>query len=406
MAKIRCEYKKLVPLQDLKEHPKNRNKHGEDQITRLAQIFEYQGIRHPIIVSNLSGFIVAGHGRLAAARKLGLEEFPVDYQEFGSEEEEYAFLVSDNSIALWAELDLSGINADLPDLGPDFDIDLLGIKNFKIDVAENEEDPGAGGIPSVPRTKPGDLYRLGAHRLLCGDSTMIDHVQRLMAGEKADLWIADPPFGVSYVEKNAAVHGGIPANQAGKEIKSDTKSVKELCPLWRDVATNAFVVTTMEASNYWCACQGSDKMMMMMMMMQEAGWNIRHELIWVKDSFVFGRSDYHYRHEPIIFGWKEKGTHNWYGDRKQDSVIELPRPKKSDLHPTTKPIELFERFMANSTKRGDAVLESFGGSGTTLIAAEKLGRRSFTMELDPRYCDVIVDRWERMTGQKAELVHE
>lgn len=136
--KIRCEYKKLVPLSELKPHVKNRNKHSEDQIARLAQIFEYQGIRHPIIVSNLSGFIVAGHGRLDAAKKLGLKEFPVDYQDFSSEEEEYAFLVSDNSIALWAELDLAGINADMPDLGPDFDIDLLGIKDFTIDPAEIE----------------------------------------------------------------------------------------------------------------------------------------------------------------------------------------------------------------------------------------------------------------------------
>ncbi len=143
--KIRCEFKKLIPLQDLKEHPKNRNAHGEDQINRLAQIIEYQGWRHPIIVSNLSGFICAGHGRLAAARKLGLTEVPVDYQDFESEESEYAFLVSDNSVAAWAELDLAGINADIVDLGPDFDIDLLGIKNFCIDMSElnldEKEDP-------------------------------------------------------------------------------------------------------------------------------------------------------------------------------------------------------------------------------------------------------------------------
>jgi len=141
-------------------------------------------------------------------------------------------------------------------------------------------------------------------------------------------------------------------------------------------------------------------MMMMMMMMDEAGWNIRHELIWVKSSFVFGRSDYHYRHEPIIYGWKKKGTHEWHGDRKQSSVFEIDRPHNSELHPTTKPVELFSHFIKNSTQAGQKVFESFGGSGTTLIACEALKRTSFTMELDPHYCSVIIKRWEEYTGKK------
>ncbi len=262
-------------------------------------------------------------------------------------------------------------------------------------------------VPEVvePKSKLGDLYQLGKHKLMCGDSTSLADVQRLMNGELADMWIADPPFGVSYMEKNAAVNGGIVHNQEGKEIMSDTKSVEELCPFWKDAAIAAYEVTTDQAANYWCACQGSDKMMMMMMMMMdEAGWNIRHELIWVKSSLVFGRSDYHYRHEPIIYGWKKKGTHKWYGDRKQDSVLEIDRPNKSDLHPTTKPVELFENFIRNSTIQEQLIFESFGGSGTTLIASEKLNRRSNTMELDPHYCDVIISRWEKYTGRQAELI--
>lgn len=169
--KIRCEYKKLVPLSELKPHLRNRNKHSEDQIARLAQIFEYQGIRHPIIVSNLSGFIVAGHGRLEAAKKLGLTEFPVDYQDFSSEEEEYAFLVSDNSIALWAELDLAGINADMPDLGPDFDIDLLGLKEFELEPAD---------LPEIDT----DAERLLQQMTFTLSNAQVDTVKQAMAMAK------------------------------------------------------------------------------------------------------------------------------------------------------------------------------------------------------------------------------
>jgi len=163
--KIRCEHKKLVPLKELKPHPKNRNQHPDDQIARLAQVIEYQGFRHPIIVSNLSGFIVAGHGRLAAAQKLGLKEAPVDFQDFGSEEEEYAFLVSDNAVALWAELDLAGINADLGDLGPDFDLDVLGIKNFTLDplmIDPEDEDDEREVKPEAVIICPSCSYRFGA----------------------------------------------------------------------------------------------------------------------------------------------------------------------------------------------------------------------------------------------------
>lgn len=398
---------RLVKLKDVKLNPKNRNKHSDEQITRLIKIIEYQGFRSPLIVSNRTGLLVAGHGRLMAAKEMKIKEVPVMFQDFKDEAQEYAAMVSDNAIASWAEIDMSGINTDLGDLGPDFDIDLLGIKGFEIEVERELGDEDAVPDNVEPKTKLGDIYRLGEHRLMCGDSTVITDVERLMAGSLADLWIADPPFGVSYMEKNAAVNGGIVKNQTGKEIKSDTKSVEELCPFWRDVASNAFIVTTDKAANYWCACQGSDKMMMMMMMMMdEAGWNIRHELIWAKSSLVFGRSDYHYQHEPIIYGWKKSGTHEWYGDRKQTSLFMIDRPSKSDLHPTTKPVELFSQFISNSTKKGQLVLETFGGSGTTLIASEKLSRKSNTMELDPHYCDVIVARWEKYTGNKAELINE
>jgi DNA modification methylase len=399
-------YDKIVSLKTLKKNKFQRNVHPKPQIERLAKIMSEHGIRHPIHISKRSGQVCFGHGRWAAALANGWTNFPVVYQDFKTAAEEFACVQSDNAIAGWAELDLEGIKTDLVEF-KDLDINLLGIDGFEIP----SDDDKKGLEDEIPekveaRTKLGDLYILGDHRLLCGDSTNTKDVARLMDGQKADLWIADPPFGVSYMEKNAAVHGGIVKNQTGKEIKSDTKTVAEISPLWKNAAERAFEFTTNEASNYWCACQGSDKMMMMMMMMMdEAGWNIRHELIWVKSSMVFGRSDYHYRHEPIIYGWKKTGKHNWFSDRKQTSVFEIDRPSKSDLHPTTKPVELFEHFVRNSTRPNHLVLESFGGSGTTLIACEKLKRKSNTMELDPHYCDVIVTRWEKYSGKKAKLIN-
>lgn len=398
--RVHCAYDKMVPISDIRPHPKNRNRHPDEQIKRLAKIISANGMRRPVVVSERSGYIVAGHGRVMALKELGAKYVPVNFQDYESDEQEYQDLIADNASALWAELDFSAINVDIGDLGP-FDLDLLGIRNFEVDVAD--KDPGcdedeAPAVPADTRVVRGDVFVLGRHRLMCGDSTMINDIDALMAGEKADLWITDPPYGVDYVAKNAAVHGGIVKNAKGNQITNDTKSVAELCPFWRDVATSAYAATTDKAAHYWFACQGSDKMMMMMMM-DEAGWNIRHELIWVKSSFVFGRSDYHYRHEPIIYGWKKDGTHEWCGDRKQDSVFEVDRPHRSDMHPTTKPVELIERLIRNSSHQSQLVLDTFGGSGTTLIAAEKAGRRSALMEIDPKYCAVILERYAKYAGE-------
>ena len=394
----------MVSIKEIRPNPKNRNNHPADQIERLGEIIRYQGFRSPLIVSKRSGLLVSGHGRLMAAKKIGLKMLPVSYQDFDSDEQEYAAMVSENSVALWAELDLSGINADIGDLGPDFDLELLGIKNFEIDVADKEglTDPDDMPEKVEPRTKRGDLYQLGEHRLLCGDSTLIDDIERLMGGEKADLWLTDPPYGVAY--ESSGRRGK--ANQH-EEIKNDAKPLDEMGEFWFQVASNALMASTDQASYYWFACQGGDQMMMMMMMMSigRANWKVRHELIWVKDQMVFGRSDYHYKHEPILYGWKQDGTHEWHADRKQTSVLEFARPKRSEEHPTMKPVELVAYLMGNSSKPGQIVLDTFGGSGTTLLAAEKTNRKARLCELSEKYCDVIVARWEAYTGQKAELLN-
>lgn len=394
-------------VSDLREWPKNPRKITEKGVRDLTKSIRKFGLAEPIVI-NTDNTICGGHGRRKVLLQEGMESVDCYVPERALTEKEFEELNIrlNKNIAGVFDFDILANEFEMSDLLEwGFELDELDGCEFDTEKLDPQcDEDNVPDAPPEPTTKRGDVWILGRHRLMCGDSTMIDDVERLMNGEKADLWIADPPFGVSYCDKNSAIHGGTVLNQNGKEIKGDTKSVKDLCIFWRDVASNAYSVTTMEASNYWCACQGSDKMMMMMMMMMdEAGWNIRHELIWVKDSFVFGRSDYHYRHEPIIYGWKKDGKHNWFSDRKQDSVFEIPRPRKSDLHPTTKPVELFEQFFNNSCPSGGLVFESFGGSGTSIIASEKTGKRCNTMELDERYCDVIINRWEQYTGKDAIL---
>jgi DNA modification methylase len=412
MTEIKCKEIVLLNASLLQEFQDNANEHSPEHVKELAKWIDFYGFRESLIIDrqkneNGKHDIVCGNGRFQACNLLKMESIPCVMQDFKSYDEKYAFHVAHNASAKdeWSKLNLSKINTKLQEIGPDIPVEMLAIKDFVVEPIEKlepqcDEDDCPEVMPD-PITKRGDVWILGNHRVMCGDSTMIDDVEKLMNGQKADLWIADPPFGVSYEKKTQEVFGQ--KADGSRKIQNDEKSVEELKPFWRDVATNALLVTTDEASNYWCACQGSDKMMMMMMMMDEAGWNIRHELIWVKQQFVFGRCDYHYRHEPIIYGWKKKGKHNWYGDRKSDSVFEIDRPHKSEFHPTTKPVELFEKFILNSSKKGDLVFESFGGSGTSVIASEKSERKCYTMELDAKYCDTITKRWQDYTGKEAIL---
>lgn len=399
---IHCKYDELVNPKSLKDHPKNRNKHGQDQIERLAELYKYHGIRHPIIVSKQTCLIVAGHGRKLAALRAGIKQVPVVYQEFESSEAEYAFIQSDNAIAEWSELDLSAINTDLADLGPDFDIDMLGIKDFKLDL--NEENEGLCDPDEVPEEVPtkaklGDLFVLGNHRLLCGDSTDLATVERLMNGEKADLWCTDAPYGVSYADKNEFLNSLGNGIRLTKRIENDHMKLDDSAEFWFQVASAALTVCSDKSPYYWFACQGGDQMMMMQAL-GRAGWKVRHELIWVKNNHVLGRCDYQYKHEPILYGWKQDGSHNFYGGF-QTSVLEFKKPQANKLHPTMKPVELIELLITNSSKPGDKVLETFGGSGTAVVACEKIGRKCRAIEIDPHYIDVIIARWQKFTGKKA-----
>jgi DNA modification methylase len=340
--------------------------------------------------------VTSGHGRIEAARLNGWNDVPVNFQDYESEEQEYADVQADNAIASWAELDLAGINSDLGELGPDFDLDLLGIRNFVLEPVEKldpqcDEDEVPEIVP--PRTKAGDLYILGRHKLLCGDSTMLSDVEKLMDGEKADIIWTDPPYNVSYTGKT----------KDALKIENDSMDDEQFYKFLYDVYSNMIMHTKPGCAIY--VAHADSEGVNFRKAMKDAGWLLKQCLIWVKQTFVMGRQDYHWKHEPILYGWAPGAAHNWFSDRKQCTVVNFDKPNRNAEHPTMKPVELIEYFLGNSCPEAGLVLDLFGGSGSTLIAAEKTQRRANLMELDPRYCDVIVARWEKYTGQKAELAY-
>lgn len=375
---VHCPHDALVSIKDLKAHPKNRNKHPDAQIERLAKILEYQGWRYPVKVSKRSGLVTSGHGRIEAAKANGWKQVPVSFQDYADEEQEYADVQSDNAIASWAELDLSGINADLADLGPDFDLDLLGIKDFTLDMVEKlepqcdeDEMPEALARPAVCR---GEVYILGNHRLMCGDSTAITDVDRLMKNERADMAIADPPYNVGYE------YNGI----------EDSKSENEYSEFCTEYLNNAlsftsFVAITPGKANEKFYNQRED---------------FREYLVWFK-KFGLSRGSFYKAMvtEPILlFG--EKPKNKFYATDHIEQMTER-EPGLRELHTCPKPVSLWCSIIEPMTDERSIVLEMFGGSGTTAIACEKTGRFARLIEIDPVYCGVILDRWQRYTGKKA-----
>lgn len=391
----------IVNIESLTPHPKNMHDHPDEQIERLSRLIEYQGWRNPIIVQKGTNLIVAGHGRLLAAKKLGYESVPVSFQEFESEEQLYAFMVSDNAIGkdTWASLDLSKINLELENLGPDLDIDLLGLKDFSIEPLEKfEPQADEDSVPEVkedPITKRGDVWLLGNHRVMCGDSTMIDDVEKLMNGEKADMVFTDPPYGVDYT-------GGHNEKQRDG-IKNDKLSGDNLTGLFKDALANAELVTTNSSAFYiWFA---GGKSVETFASFNELNLKVRAIICWYKVKSGLGAfmSQYIPNYEPCIYALKDKGKVKWNGASNEKTVWELPKDSRNDYHPTQKPVELSVRAIKNSSDKKDVVYDCFLGSGATLIGAEKTNRKCYGMELDEHYCDVIINRWQNYTGKKAIL---
>jgi site-specific DNA-methyltransferase (adenine-specific) len=384
-------------VEDLIPYARNARTHNDEQITQIAASIREFGFMNPVLIDGDSN-IIAGHGRVLAARKLGLEEVPCVIHDHLTETQRKAYILADNKLALNAGWDDDLLRlelCELVDLG--FDMELTGFGLDEIDALAAEKSEGltdpdeVPDVPEEPTTKPGDVWLLGRHRLMCGDSTSVDDLERLCAGSLVDMWLTDPPYNVAYEGKT----------KDALKIQNDAMDDDSFRQFLRDAYVAADSVMKPGAVFYiWHAdsegynFRGAAR---------DAGWTVRQCLIWKKQSMVMGRQDYHWKHEPCLYGWKDGAAHLWAADRKQTTILEFDRPSKSEFHPTMKPVALFEYQILNNTKGSDIVLDSFAGSGTTVIACEKTGRVAMVMELDPKYCDVIIKRWEDFTGQKAIL---
>lgn len=268
-------------------------------------------------------------------------------------------------------------------------------------VAVEEDDFDEEKDEIHVRCKPGDIWQLGDHRLMCGDSTDLETVKRLMGGVLADMVFTDPPYGVSYTDKNEFLNRIDASQRLTNPIENDSHAPDEMAAFWVK-AFNVLAECTKDKMVYYITAPQGGELLLLLQAVQDSPLALKHMLIWNKNNHVLGRCDYNYKHEPIVYGWKKKGTHHFYGGGKfKTTVWDIDKPLKNDLHPTMKPVELVANCILDGTKEGDIVLDIFGGSGTTIIAAEETKRRCFMMELDPHYCDVIISRWEKMTGKEA-----
>jgi site-specific DNA-methyltransferase (adenine-specific) len=388
-----------VAVTALIPYAKNSRTHDDAQIAQIAASIKEFGWTNPILVDGDKG-IIAGHGRLMAARKLGMTEVPVIELKDLTPTQKKAYIIADNRLALNAGWDDQLLTIELNELLADkFSLDLLGFNADELNALLNPVEINEGLVdedevpepPPEPITKLGDVWLLGNHRLMCGDSTQIDQIEKLCNGRPVDMWLTDPPYNVAYEGKT----------KDALTIKNDSMSDDSFRQFLRDSYVAADVVMKQGAVFYiWHAdSEGYN----FRGAAHDTGWKVRQCLIWKKSTIVMGRQDYHWKHEPCLYGWKEGAGHLWAADRKQSTILEFDKPSRNGEHPTMKPVALFEYQMLNNTKGGDIVLDSFGGSGTTMIAAEKNGRVGYLMEFDPKYCDVIVKRWENYTGKTAVL---
>jgi len=387
------------PVTGLVPSARNARTHSPEQVAQLAASIREWGWTTPVLVDE-QGTIIAGHGRVLAAQSLGISEVPVMVAAGWSEAQRRAYVIADNKLALNAGWDAELLPVELGDLKAlGFDLGLTGFGELELGKllldTESDGDPDqAPGPPAEPISKPGDLWICGEHRVLCGDATVRADVDRLLDGELADMTFTDPPYSVNY------------ANSAKDKLRGKNRPILNdnlgdgFGPFLQAAATNMLAVT--KGAIY--ICMSSSELDTLQRAFREAGGKWSTFLIWAKNTFTLGRADYQRQYEPILYGWKDGADHYWCGARDQGDVWFFDKPVKNDLHPTMKPVALVERAIRNSSKSRDIVLDPFGGSGTTLIAAEKTGRRARLLELDPRYTDVVVGRWEKLGGRKATRV--
>jgi DNA modification methylase len=396
----------LVPIARVIPYARNPRR-NEGAIAKVAASIREFGFRQPIVVDP-EMVIVVGHTRLEAARKLGLAEVPVHVAHGLSPAQLKAYRIADNRLHEEAEWDEELLECELLELKElDFDLGLTGFDDDEIGrlldgsdlgILPDADEDRAPELPEAPETEPGELIVLGRHRLLCGDTTSVADMARLMTmAPRADMVFTDPPYNVGYEHEKRAM-GRVRVKKFGA-IANDSMEPGEYADFLRKALGTLAAALTEGGAAY--VCHAEQESVTARGVFAEF-FHTASVIIWDKGRFALGAADYHWQHEPIIYGWRLRGRHQWYGDRKQSTVWALERdPSASYVHPMQKPVGLAERAIRNSSPEGGVVLDGFGGSGSTLIAAEKLGRRACVMELDPGYCDVIVRRWETATGKHA-----
>ncbi len=409
----------MMPIAGLIPYARNARRHSEEQILQLRASLREFGFVAPLLI-DCNGNVIAGHGRLLAAKAEGMTEVPCVLVEHLTDTQRRAYILADNRLAEAAEWDEELVSLELSELqDAGFDFTLTGFDSEDIlldESGEPEEDDYEPVLPEDPKAKPGEIYQLGCHRLMCGDATSREDVMALMDGAKADLLLTDPPY-------NVDITGG--TNEHLK-ILNDSMDEEAFLDFLRDAFSCAEAILAPGSSFYIWHSDGAPGLTFRRACAY-VGFQVRQCLVWVKQSATIGRQDYQWQHEPCLhgekemdedetpegnwdshdaclYGWKDGKAHLWRSDRKQTTVLEFDRPARNDKHPTMKPVRLFAYEIANSTLPGAAVADFFAGSGTTLIACEQLGRVAYLMEKDPRYVDVIIDRWETLTGQKAARV--
>ena len=420
-----------INIEEIKPYKNNAKLHPQEQIEQIKKSIEDFGFNDPLAIWN--GEIIEGHGRYLAAKEMGISTLPVIKLDNLTDEQRRAYTLVHNKLTLNSGFDLDLLNEELKNI-LDFDMEDYGFtsEDEEEEEQEVEEDDYIPRVQEPPKTKPGDSYKLGNHILLCGDSTDPNDMAKLMQGTTADLLLTDPPYnvdiGIEDLEEAKRRH----RRTDGLQIENDKQTDSDFIDFLVKLFTNAIEVLKPGGAYYIWYADGI-KATLFWQAYKEAGLNIKQSLVWVKNSLVLGRQDYHYQHKPCIYGWKDGGAHYFIDDRTQTTVYEDAKPdikkmkkdelialleeiysdkqsttvmheKKpavSDLHPTMKPIKLLARQIKNSTKQGEIVLDTCGGSGSTLIACEQLNRTCYTMEIDPHYCDVIVDRWQLLTGKQA-----
>lgn len=394
MAKTTTDFQ-LVSISKLVPYVNNARTHSPEQINKLRASLREFGFINPVIIDREFG-IIAGHGRVMAAREEGIAEVPCVFVDHLTEAQKKAYILADNRMAMDAGWDEELLRVEIEALqGADFDVGLTGFDDkeiadlFKTDSGKVEDDDFdlTAALEKASFVEEGDVCVVGKHRLICGDATNPDHVAKLMDGKRANLILTDPPYGVSFKSKS------------GLTIKNDSMKNEEFYEFLKSAFVN--MAAHLEPGGSAYVFHADTEGLNFRQAFIDAGFHLAGCCIWVKDSLVLGRSDYQWQHEPVLYGFLKNGKHSWYSDRKQTTIWNFKKPKRNENHPTSKPLDLLSYPLGNSSQENAIVVDTFGGSGSTLIACEAMNRICYTMELDPKYASVILRRYVEDTGDAA-----